>query len=1113
MDIVKCPRCRARVVLSPDGTCPSCRGRPFSPSDGAPVNRRADESRSNRPRRTSPETTGEAPSESPELLIGQIEELLRQGQLPQRCSACQASAKSVCDVQVTHDDFTLVLPLRVCRRCARKANLARRDSGSWAGWLPLVFYLFILSLALEPVLLPLLILLAAGAVLVLMWLAPRVADSREVPSLEELLSRFTAYRALLTAAPDAELAPRPGTYRAKTTADSLARRFTESTESHVTRAFWGTEAELARSQMPPPVAYALVTIVDRAIVRYFHETAPRCGLLVQVACAVLPGKRNAFEIQGLPQSVADGLLRRLSELPSWPVGYPLVFVIQRRLRGNVAYGQAPVEQPLNTWRRLMPTDVPSLAELALRYHHVDLQDSPVEFSLSDIEILRAQLPDVASLAALHAQWLAASGGYRESLALLDGLIERHPKDIYFRHLRVSCLETADQLERAAAECQAILCGFSGDAATRGYLAHLQWKLGRPEDAIRTVSEAIACDQQSRFYVVRAQAQAAMGQLQLAIDDLNVALSLDASAAEAYLLRSRLYLQTRQFEQALADVDQYHRTAGQSPESVSLKAAALRGKGSAAEAAKMLTDALNEGLEHPALRMQRAECHGESGKLELALEDCNQVIGQFPELASAYALRAALHFESGRNEAALADSERAVELGAEESRVFLVRGLATAAAGDLEGGERDLTHALQLDADDLGALWHRARLRTLLGDPDGAIDDLSAAIGRRPDWCDPLVQRGFLHLSAERPAAAQEDFEAALRLAPHNAEAYHGRARVQMLKGNKTEALADLDKAVMLDPDNVACRLARTNLLLCEDDRLGAKADLDAALQVSPDLVSALYQRAQLHLSLGEHSAARRDFDAILAQFPEATFAYIGRSVAWEQAGNQEQSERDLAEATQAAPEEAHRLEVFRLVLNASAAHESQHFDKAVAYATEALEIDPDSVPAYHFRAAAYWYSERFVEAIDDYSHLIAAIEDAAQRPYNARGQAYAELGEFEKALDDLDRAIATARENGSSAQLAYALNGRGRALTGLRRYAEAERDFAESLKLKPDNAWLHFNRGLLYLASGQPEAAATCLGLALNVTGPPLTPRKRARARGFLAKMTRAQPSGGPQNA
>ena len=103
---------------------------------------------------------------------------------------------------------------------------------------------------------------------------------------------------------------------------------------------------------------------------------------VQVVCAVLPGNRNAFEIQGLPVELTAGLLGHLSALPSWPVVYPFLFVVQRRLRGEQSRAQTPVEQPLVTWWRLIaPGEEISFAEIARRYHRIESQAKPVGFTV------------------------------------------------------------------------------------------------------------------------------------------------------------------------------------------------------------------------------------------------------------------------------------------------------------------------------------------------------------------------------------------------------------------------------------------------------------------------------------------------------------------------------------------------------------------------------------------------------------------------------------------------------------------------------------------------------------------------------------------------------------
>ncbi len=160
-------------------------------------------------------------------------------------------------------------------------------------------------------------------------------------------------------------------------------------------------------------------------------------------------------------------------------------------------------------------------------------------------------------------------------------------------------------------------------------------------------------------------------------------------------------------------------------------------------------------------------------------------------------------------------------------------------------------------------------------------------------------------------------------------------------------------------------------------------------------------------------------------------------------------------------------------------------------------MDDHSIAALAARAASHWYSEQFVESLDDYSRLLAIQADA---PFAliGRGQVYAELGEYELALADLNRAVELEQANASDTGLAYALNGRALAFAGLQRFAEAQQDFAASIQLRPRNAFLHYNQGLVYRLRGTLDQAAAAFRQALQLDEPRLTRRKRQRAEAFL---------------
>ncbi len=1104
MKIVSCPSCQTRVAPCLDGACPACR----RPLPGFVSDSGCDD-----PEPEPSFGSGECEAAEPpgDQSFGQVEDVaqriyesLKRGMLPRSCCTCQAAPTILGTIEIEHEEFSLGLPIRICARCARQPPFA-----PWRDPYPPIYFISLVLMTLLCVagqfVLAITCFLAATLLIVCIRSSEDHSTGAALRRLRLQLRESPVYHELLTTFPDLAFSVIGKPFESAAGNGALAERFAESFQPYRMVYSLCSQTELQSSGVPLDVFTALVELVDREILAVLRDAQGLDGLWVQVSCAVLPGRRNAFEIQGLPYASLDELRNRLSALPSWPTAVPVVFVIQRRKHGTRTTEQPPIEPPLATWcDEVGADDKASAIEIACRFHQVAIADEPAGFTLEELESLRSLLPDSVDLALFHAHVLSYTGQHEQGLAIYDALVQRYPRDISLRRRCALGFEGADQLERAAAEYQSILRDFSENADILGHLAHLQLRMGRPQDALETATHALALEELPALFVVCAQSRFALEQYERAMSDCNRALFADANAADAYWLRARLYWMRENYSRTVADLEQVHRTAGKTVDSVDLMASTLRALGKPEEAVAVFDAALQDAPDHPLLKVRRAAFLADCGKLELALEDCDAVIDQFPDLEEAFATRAGIHLEGLRPEAALADAERAMELGLDNSRVVMMRGMAKASLGNLEEGRLDLTAAIEMDAENSLAYYHRARLQTLQEDLPDAIADWCAVVRLCPDWAEAHAQRGFLYLATDEIDDALQDFEAAIRQAPAMAEAYRGRAAVHQQRGRLDRAMADLNKAILLDPDNVASRLARSSLRLADNDADGARADLDAALLAAPDLDAALFQRGHLHLTQGDYEAARRDFDAILQQQPDAPMAILGRSVAWEQAGDFDRSALDAAEAAQAAAPYAEEIELARLLMNASVAHANEQYDKAIAYATEAIQQSPDCLVAYRYRAGAYWYSEQFVEALEDFTHLRDCLDEPDAGVLNGCGQVQAELGEFDEAVEDLTHAVDLARQEGSEAYLPYCLNGRGRALTGLGRYDEAERDFVESLRLKPDNAWLHYNRGLLLLARNEPEHARACFELALHVQHPKLPARKRARVAGFLERMLRS---------
>jgi tetratricopeptide (TPR) repeat protein len=171
-------------------------------------------------------------------------------------------------------------------------------------------------------------------------------------------------------------------------------------------------------------------------------------------------------------------------------------------------------------------------------------------------------------------------------------------------------------------------------------------------------------------------------------------------------------------------------------------------------------------------------------------------------------------------------------------------------------------------------------------------------------------------------------------------------------------------------------------------------------------------------------------------------------------------------------------------------HEREDYAAEIEVCNQALERLPDDPNALHQRAAAYWYAERYDDAIRDFTRVLELQPDSADA-YSGRGQALAESGRFEEAIPDLDRAMKT----GTKTVAAYARNGKGRALGGLGRFKESLKELDRSLSAEPGNAWAYFNRALTWERMGDTRRAAADFRRALEANDPPLNPGKRAAAR------------------
>jgi tetratricopeptide (TPR) repeat protein len=822
---------------------------------------------------------------------------------------------------------------------------------------------------------------------------------------------------------------------------------------------------------------------------------------IQVACALRPGRRMVLECQTIPQDVLPAarvaeLANRLRQFPTPAVSSPVAFVVRTRvgdgtpgvrfqfpfMAGSAAVARDEFDEFLmrlgepqdstsasgapwtsaeyGSLLEFDPGNVLALVGRSELHYSAERYDE----AFADLDRAIEFSPNDADLYAQKADLLVDRGRDAEALTAFNKALGIDANHVWARHGRAMHFKKQNDAVRALADIRHALQVKPEDADLHVSLGLVHASAEDFDSAIDALTRAITINRESAVaWYERAKLRLLREEFELAADDLGEAIRCAPHSAIPCALRAQVYVQLQRPDDALAD----------------------------------LSLAVEREPQRFDFRLQRARLYGQTGKFTLAIDDLTAILDHDPDCAEAWALRGVAHQELDEYEPAIADCSEAVERGVELSQVYFNRAAAYHSTGQLELALADIERVLELDAENALAYNARGIIHLQRDEFDEAIEDFTAAVGLAPEWAVPFFQRGNAHASKGELRQAIDEYGEAIELQPDLAVAHKNRGTAYAQLDELEKAHRDYTEAVELDPDLLEAWFERATVRMRQSDYAGAVADLDRVLALNSEFVPAYFARANAWRLQGNAERALSDLDTLIRLCPTLGAAYSARGSVWVERGEHDKATEDFAEATRLDPASAEAFVIQRILVEAAWHHRNKAFDRAIEKATEAIEFSPDCSAAYSVRAAANWYSGRLVEAADDYTTLIDMPEEARDA-LGSRGQVYAEMGEFEVALTDLNRVLGAVVSTG--VPRAYVLSGRALALAGLGRFDEARVDFEASILERPANAWVHYNHGLVYHTLGEDHKAAICFELALALDEPRLTPLKRRRAEAFLQK-------------
>jgi tetratricopeptide (TPR) repeat protein len=527
-----------------------------------------------------------------------------------------------------------------------------------------------------------------------------------------------------------------------------------------------------------------------------------------------------------------------------------------------------------------------------------------------------------------------------------------------------------------------------------------------------------------------------GDFMVAIDELSKMLKSDPMPIEALLLRGDCYREIRNHTLALKDYSRFLKTRPDDPEILARCGEVQLALGDVKAATASVEKAIAIDETCFAAYICRSKIHLHEKRLDDAMTDCRKASlidnGQ-PEV---FATLASIYFKLGQYTESIEEYSRAVELeedGRLKANLLYLRGIAFYELGLYPKSHADFKKACHLRPNHAGSwIWKSAACARLEKWTD-AIAGMQHAIATRPS-----SQDEYRKLGTPVAEKAIEFFDRQQQREQITPDLYRRRALAFQFLGKFRESIEDYTNALKMEPGNVETLIRRGQALASNGDRQLAIEDFKSAIKRDKGNDQALFHLAQTRFDDGQYKLARRDIGRAIDSSPRNVQYYSLLADVLQKLGDHSGVVESLDRAT--------LLDSTDPVTYRKRGHvhiQRRNYVNAISDLTRSLELNPTQVDVLFMRGQASLRANQPQDAMEDFERVLTLNSNYA-KAYSGRAAALAAIGRHEYALIWLTKSFHRFSTPREISELVFA---RGKIFFQMGRPAPATDDFTSVAKL------------------------------------------------------------------